>query len=66
MKTVGTAVIGLGTIGAVHAYWYSQIPESEFIAVCDSRREVVNQFENRYKVKGARFKARGDRKTGTR
>lgn len=52
MKTVGTAVIGLGTIGAVHAHWYSQIPESKFIAVCDSRKEVVSQFENRYSVKG--------------
>ena len=52
MKTVGTAVIGLGAIGAVHAHWYSQIPESKFIAVCDTRREVVTQFEKRYNVEG--------------
>ena len=52
MKTVGTAVIGLGTIGAVHAHWYSQIPESKFIAVCDTRREVVAESEKRYRVQG--------------
>ena len=52
MKTVGTAVIGLGTIGAVHAHWYSQIPESKFIAVCDTRREVVAKAKERYNVQG--------------
>jgi len=49
---VGTAVVGLGTIGAVHAEWYSEIPESRFVAVCDTREAVVRQFESRYKVKG--------------
>lgn len=49
---VGTAVIGLGTIGSVHADWYSQILESKLVAVCDVRENVVKEFEAKYKVKG--------------
>ncbi len=49
---VGTAVIGLGTIGVVHADWCSQIPESKFVAVCDVRETVLKEFEAKYRVKG--------------
>ena len=49
---VGTAVIGLGTIGAVHAETYSQIPESQFVAVCSRRQEIVEAYERKYGVKG--------------
>ncbi len=40
-RRIGTAVIGLGSIGPVHAEWYSQIPESNLIAVCDTREELA-------------------------
>ena len=48
---VKTAVIGLGTIGAVHVDWYAEIAESELVAVCDIRKDVVKQFESKYRVK---------------
>jgi predicted dehydrogenase len=52
LKKVATGVIGLGTIGAVHAYWYSQLPESNLVAVCDTRKSVVQELESRYHVRG--------------
>lgn len=52
MKQVGTAIIGIGNIGALHADWLSQIPESNFVAVCDSRPELVRKAEKKYGVKG--------------
>ena len=51
-EKVGTAVVGLGNVGVVHAEWYSQIPESKFIAVCDTRENVVKEFQSKYKIKG--------------
>jgi myo-inositol 2-dehydrogenase / D-chiro-inositol 1-dehydrogenase len=52
IKKVGTAVVGLGTIGAVHAEWYAQIPESNLVAVCDSREEVSKKIAAKHGVKG--------------
>ncbi len=49
---VKTAVVGLGTIGSVHADWYSQIPESELVAVSDVRKDVVKRVASKYDVKG--------------
>jgi myo-inositol 2-dehydrogenase / D-chiro-inositol 1-dehydrogenase len=51
-RKVATAVVGLGTIGAVHADWYSQIPESNLVAVCDSREDVSKKIAAKYGVKG--------------
>jgi myo-inositol 2-dehydrogenase / D-chiro-inositol 1-dehydrogenase len=51
-KKVKTGVIGLGTIGSVHADWYSQIPESELVAVSDVREDVVRRVSDKYGVKG--------------
>ncbi|MDA4130437.1 MAG: Gfo/Idh/MocA family oxidoreductase [Thaumarchaeota archaeon] len=54
MKTtrkVNTAVVGLGTIGAVHAEWYRQIPESNLVAVCDAREDVSKKIAAKYDVK---------------
>ena len=51
VRKVGTAVVGLGTIGAVHADWYTQIPESNLVAVCDSREEVSKRIAAKYGVK---------------
>jgi myo-inositol 2-dehydrogenase / D-chiro-inositol 1-dehydrogenase len=50
-KRVGTAVIGLGTIGTVHAEWYSQIPESNLVAVCDAREDVAKRIGSKHGVK---------------
>jgi len=48
---VNTAVIGLGAIGKVHAEWYTQIPESNLVAVCDEREEISNKIAAKYGVK---------------
>jgi UDP-N-acetylglucosamine 3-dehydrogenase len=50
-RKVNTAVVGLGTIGAVHAEWYTQIPESNLVAVCDAREEVSKKVGALYDVK---------------
>ena len=39
-------------MGALHAEWLSEIPESRFVAVCDVKKDLVKQFESKYKVKG--------------
>ncbi len=49
---VGTAVVGLGTIGSVHAEWYAQIPESTLVAVCDAREDVSRKIAAKHGVKG--------------
>ena len=43
--------MGLGTIGAVHAEWYTQIPESNLVAVCDAREDVSKKIASKYDVK---------------
>jgi myo-inositol 2-dehydrogenase / D-chiro-inositol 1-dehydrogenase len=49
---VRTAVVGLGTIGAVHAEWYAQIPESTLVAVCDAREDIAKKIAAKHGVKG--------------
>ncbi len=51
-RKIGTAVVGLGTIGAVHAEWYAQIAESNLVAVCDAREEVSRKIAGKHGVKG--------------
>lgn len=48
---VNTAVVGLGTIGSVHAEWYTQLPESNLVAVCDAREGVAKKTAERYGVR---------------
>ena len=50
-RKVNTAVVGLGTIGAVHAEWYTLIPESNLVAVCDAREAVSKKIASMYDVK---------------
>ena len=45
-------MVGLGTIGAVHAEWYAQIAESNLVAVCDAREEVSKKIAAKHGVKG--------------
>jgi len=51
-EKVGTAIVGLGSVGSVHVDWLSQIPESKLVAICDNRPDVLRAFEAKYKVKG--------------
>jgi predicted dehydrogenase len=50
-RKIGTAVIGLGSIGPVHTKWYSEIPESRLIAVCDVREKIVEELAAKYNVR---------------
>ena len=39
MPTVRTALIGCGKVGQIHAAGLRDLPESEFVAVCDSNAD---------------------------
>lgn len=48
MRSVRTALVGCGKVGQIHAAALRQIPESEFVAVCDSSPERAVAFADRY------------------
>src|SRR3954465_6386481 len=48
MDRLRTALIGCGKIGQIHAAALRDLPESDFVAVCDSDRERAAAFAGRY------------------
>ena len=48
MKKLRTAVIGAGKMGAIHAKVYSQLEESELVAVADQDRARAEALAERY------------------
>ncbi len=51
MKAVRTALVGCGKVGQIHAAALSSLPESSFVAVCDSSAERAATFTGRYGVR---------------
>ena len=51
MRKVRTALIGCGKVGQTHAAALSELPESDFAAVCDSDRGRADAFAARYGVR---------------
>ncbi|MFA5069025.1 MAG: Gfo/Idh/MocA family oxidoreductase [Candidatus Omnitrophota bacterium] len=52
MKKIKVAVIGVGSLGAVHAKIYSGLDGIELIGVCDNNRDRLKQVENDLGVRG--------------
>ncbi|HEY7315417.1 MAG TPA: Gfo/Idh/MocA family oxidoreductase [Gemmataceae bacterium] len=50
MTAVRTALIGCGKVGQIHAAALAALPESEFLAVCDSSGERATTFAGRFGV----------------
>jgi predicted dehydrogenase len=48
MNPVRTALVGCGKVGQIHAAALAALPESEFVAVCDSSGERASAFAQRY------------------
>lgn len=51
MKTLRTAVVGVGVLGKHHLRWLSQLPESELVGLIDQDRERAEEFAQQYSVK---------------
>lgn len=51
MRRVRTALLGCGKVGQIHAEALRALPESEFVAVCDSDRTRAESFAARYQVR---------------
>ena len=47
MDKIRTGIIGCGKVGDFHALAYSKLPESEFVAVCDSDIKRAEAFAAR-------------------
>jgi UDP-N-acetyl-2-amino-2-deoxyglucuronate dehydrogenase len=52
MRRLRTALIGCGKVGQTHAQALSQLPESEFVAVCDAEPARAAAFARQYGVQG--------------
>ena len=50
MQTIRTALIGCGKVGQIHAAALRDLPESDFVAVCDSDAQRAAAFAERYGV----------------
>jgi predicted dehydrogenase len=50
MRPVRTALIGCGKVGQIHASALRELPESEFVAACDSDSQRASAFSARYCV----------------
>jgi UDP-N-acetyl-2-amino-2-deoxyglucuronate dehydrogenase len=50
MQTIRTALIGCGKVGSIHATALRELPESEFVAVCDRDAARAGAFAERYGV----------------
>ena len=48
MNRVRTALIGCGKVGQIQAEALSSLPESDFVAVCDSDPSRAQAFAARY------------------
>ena len=51
MQTIRTALIGCGKVGQIHAAALRDLPESDFVAVCDSDGQRAAAFAERYGVR---------------
>jgi predicted dehydrogenase len=51
MQPVRTALVGCGKVGQLHAAALRDVPESEFVAVCDSDPARAESFAQRYGVR---------------
>jgi predicted dehydrogenase len=51
MQTLRTALVGCGKVGQIHAAALRDLPESEFVAVCDKDRGRADPFAARYDVR---------------
>jgi predicted dehydrogenase len=48
MSKIRTAVVGAGKMGGIHAKVYSQLPESQLIAIVDSDKQKADKLADRY------------------
>src|SRR5438105_96834 len=48
MATVRTALVGCGKVGQIHAAALRELPESEFVAVCDHDSARAEAFAGRF------------------
>lgn len=48
-KKIKVAVIGLGNMGKHHVRNYSELPQSELVAVCDLQESLTKEFATKYK-----------------
>jgi predicted dehydrogenase len=51
MRTVRTALVGCGKVGQTHAAALRDLPESEFVAVCDRDGGRADAFAGRYSTR---------------
>ncbi len=51
MKRVRTGLIGCGKVGQIQAVALSSLPESEFVAACDSEPERAERFAQQFGVR---------------
>jgi len=51
MRRVRTALVGCGKVGGIHADVLAQLPESEFVAACDSDGDRARSFAERFGVR---------------
>ncbi len=51
MTALRTALVGCGKVGDIHAQALRDLPEAEFVAVCDSSSERAGAFAGRYGVR---------------
>jgi UDP-N-acetylglucosamine 3-dehydrogenase len=52
MRKLGVAVIGTGFWGRNHARVFSELPNTELVAVCDINREKVKSIAEKFEVEG--------------
>lgn len=52
MIKLKTAIIGLGKVSGIHARALANLPESEFTAVCSSKKEKADAYASEFGVKG--------------
>lgn len=50
MSSVRTAIVGCGKVAQLHAQALQQVPESNFVAVCDAQLERAEKFASQYRV----------------
>ena len=51
MNRIRTALVGCGKVGQIHAAALRELPESEFVAVCDRDSQRAASFAERFGVK---------------
>jgi predicted dehydrogenase len=54
MEALKTGLVGCGKVGHLHAKALSRLPESRFVAACDSDFQRAQQFAAEYKVQAYR------------